>query len=79
MQGIVSEELWTECNYYLAEQRTKLKRVAKPAVHLFSGVTYCHCGQKRYVPSDTRKYTCQTCRNKIPLDDLEACWKEVDL
>ena len=73
---IVSEELWTECNAYLDDQRAKGKKPTKKTAQLFAGVAFCSCGGKMYVPSNSPKYICKACRNKIPIVDLEAVFHE---
>ena len=74
--AIVPEELWTECNAILDKRRQNGQRVGRPAVHLFSGLAFCRCGTKLYVFSDSPKYVCKKCRNKIGIDDLEAVFQE---
>lgn len=79
IEAIVSEELWSQVNAILDESRKKNQRTAKKSVHLFAGLTYCGLcphEQKMYVPSNTPKYVCSKCRNKIAAEDLEAVFHE---
>lgn len=71
--ALVSEDLWDTCNRLLDERRIDPKqRPLKRPTHLFAGIAYCHCGGRMGVPSNSPKYTCPKCRNKIPVGDLEA-------
>ena len=77
IEPIISEELWEKCNAILTARRESgIKIPRKPADHLFAGLTSCHCGGKMYVPSNSKKYTCIKCRNKILAEDLEAIYQE---
>jgi site-specific DNA recombinase len=71
VEPVISQELWDECHAYLTERSAIAKRRGRPAVQLFSGVAFCSCGTKMYVPSNTPKYVCESCRNKIPIVDLD--------
>ncbi len=76
VEPIVSEQLWEDVNEFLDNQRKSRRKVArKPSKHMFSGLTFCHCGQKMYVLSGSPSYTCTKCRNKIHKDDLESVYE----
>jgi site-specific DNA recombinase len=71
---LVSEEVWEQANALLEER--KEKPPARKPVHLFTGLAFCECGAKLYVPSNTPKWVCYKCRNKIPIVDLERVFEE---
>jgi site-specific DNA recombinase len=72
--AIVSEEVWNECNRLIEDSLSKQSRPTKKPVHIFAGVTFCHCGQKMHIPANTLKYTCRACRNKVAEDVLEEAF-----
>lgn len=74
VEAVVSVELWERCNGILAAQSAG-RKPAKKSTYLFSGLAHCHCGPKMYVPTRRNKYVCPTCRNKIPVDDLEGVFR----
>lgn len=77
-EPIVSAELWDECYAVLNEARKSRKPRSRKTVHVFSGLTFCACdtNTKMYVPSNSPKYVCSKCRNKVPIDDLDAIFHE---
>jgi site-specific DNA recombinase len=76
VEPIISETLWNECQAILAAQERRPKPIARRPVHPFAGVTYCRCGDKMYVPSNSPKYICRSCRNKVPIIDLDGVFHE---
>ncbi len=76
VEPIVSADLWEQCNALLDERRENGRRPGKRPVHLFAGVTFCECGEKMYPPSNSPKYICRRCKNKIPMVDLEGVFQE---
>jgi len=73
--AIVSEELWDQCNAIVADQRASRRPVAKRRRQLFAGCAFCQCGNKMYVRSNSPKYVCEKCHNKIPIVDLDALFR----
>ena len=76
VEPLISEELWQKCNDALEAHNTKQMRPAKRTAHLFAGLAVCACGKKMYVPTNSPKYVCTGCRNKIPIADLEAIFRD---
>jgi len=76
IQPIITEDIWQEANRILDDRKDSWKRPGKPPVKLFSGLVFCHCGQKMYPRVNTPKYTCSSCKNKIPIDVLEGIFYE---
>ena len=72
----MSEDLWNQVNQILEEQLKSFNKPGKPPVHLFSGLAHCTCGHKMYVKANNPKYFCRSCRNKIPIVDLENIVRE---
>ncbi|HEV8111586.1 MAG TPA: recombinase family protein [Planctomycetota bacterium] len=75
VEAIVPEDLWDRCNAILKGRKTGPRPAKRPA-QLFVGLAVCGCGQKMYVPSNSPKYVCYRCRNRIPIGDLETVFRE---
>ncbi len=71
---IISDELWDACNKILDDMSEG--NVRRKGVHLFSGLLECECGSKMYMRSQSPKYVCIACKNKIAPDDLEEIFHE---
>lgn len=76
VEPILSPALWDACNAILAEQEKRNKKPAKRAVNIFTGLVFCKCGGRMYVPSNSPKYICYKCRNKIGKEELEEVFHE---
>lgn len=75
--ALISEEVFAGCARLLSERKAKAaKRPARRTAYLMSGLVFCVCGAKMYPPSNTPKYVCQSCRNKIPIADLDLVFRE---
>ncbi len=68
---IVSDEVWDEVNRILEETRRSWKQPGRLPTQPFSKLTWCTCGGKMYARTDSPKYLCRKCNNKIAIVDLE--------
>lgn len=75
-EPIVSEALWKEVNQIHEDQAKANRFPGRLPVHTFSNLAWCACGGKMYVRSDTPKYLCRKCNNKIPIVDLEGIFHD---
>lgn len=76
VERLVSDELWETCNSLITRRDHGNQKRARKTVHLFAGLLFCGCGQKMYVFSRSPKYICPKCKNKIPMEDIEAIFQE---
>ena len=76
VEPIITMELWDACNGFLDGRARRERPPARQNVHLFSGYATCICGEKMRVWSQSPKYICPKCRNKIPMRDLEAIFRD---
>lgn len=70
VESIVDPEIWDLANKILGGPAP-----TKQTIQLFTGIAFCGCGGKMYVPSNSAKYICPACRRKIPSDDLEDIFR----
>lgn len=68
---IISDELWSDCNKIIDELSNSRKKIRRRGVHIFSGIVQCGCGTKMYMRTNSPKYICLNCKNKISPNDLE--------
>ncbi len=71
---VVSDELWETCNALLDAMARKTTKTRRRGIHLFSGIAYCSCGSRMYMRSNSPKYVCNECKNKIEPDILEEAF-----
>lgn len=76
VEAIISTEMWEAANQILEDRKDTLKRPGKRPFALFSGLLFCHCGQRMYPRSNMPKYVCSRCWNKILIEDMDAIFLE---
>jgi site-specific DNA recombinase len=73
---IISEAIWQQVNQIIEEQLKSWKRPGRLPVQVFGNLAHCVCGGKMYVRSNSPKYVCRKCHNKIPIVDLDGIFHE---
>ena len=71
---IVTKAVWEKAQAILLEKSKAPEK--ENSTHLFTGMVWCHCGQKMKVVSEGAKLDCPACHGKIPAGDLEAIFVE---
>lgn len=74
--SVIPEDLWNECNRILVEQENKRRKPGPKPVHLLSGLMNCTCGKKMYVFHTSNVYNCKSCKNRIPVVDIDEIYHE---
>ena len=72
---IVSVELWQQVNQIIEEQLKSWKKPGRVPSQPFSKLAWCTCGGKMYARTDSPRYLCRSCNNKIPITDLESVFR----
>src|SRR5258706_14052955 len=73
--AVVEAELWNQCNRILDEQEKTNRKPTKKPMHLFTGIVFCTCSNKMYIPSGGTKYACAKDKdNRIAASDLEEIY-----
>ena len=75
-EPIVPEALWNQVNRIVEEQLKSWKKPGRLPVQVFGNLAHCACGAKMYVRTNSPKYVCRKCNNKIPIVDLEGIFHE---
>jgi site-specific DNA recombinase len=75
-EPIVPESLWQQVNQIIEEQLKSWKKPGRVPVQVFGNLAHCACGHKMYVRSNSPKYVCRACQNKIPIVDLDSIFHE---
>ena len=81
VEPIVSVDVWEQANRILESQEKRPARLGKTPTRPFSGVAFCRCGQKMYIPTGSRKYMCYTkgkrvCKTSIDAQTLDSIFCE---